>query len=148
MNEYANAYVEVLEILDNLIEEDYNKIPKEYISYMKEESNKDYIFKYDNSKSFKEQSISTDAKMILFFFYEEFAANKTFKEKINQYKMRVISNENEEKLKKCTIDNLGKKKIKSKDNNEIINVKKENYLRVKKENIFHKIMNFIISIFK
>ena len=52
---YANAYKEVLVILDNLIKEDYNKIPKEYIEFLKLNCNNEYEFYYDNSKTFEEQ---------------------------------------------------------------------------------------------
>ena len=31
---YANAYKEVLIILDNLVKEDYDKIPKEYMEFI------------------------------------------------------------------------------------------------------------------
>ena len=39
---YANAYKEVLIILDNLIKEDYKKIPKEYIGILKSNCNIEY----------------------------------------------------------------------------------------------------------
>ena len=39
---YANAYKEVLIVLDNLIKEDYDKIPKEYIEFLTANCNNDY----------------------------------------------------------------------------------------------------------
>ncbi len=57
---YADAYKEVLVILDTLIEEDYNKIPKEYIEYLKENCNNDYNFYYDTSKNLEQQKLLDD----------------------------------------------------------------------------------------
>ena len=39
-----NAYKEVLVILDNLIKEDYDKIPKEYIDFLTANCNNNYEF--------------------------------------------------------------------------------------------------------
>ena len=56
-NIYANAYTEVLIVLNNLVKDDYNKIPKEYINYLEDNCNKNYVFKYDKSKKFIEQNL-------------------------------------------------------------------------------------------
>ena len=39
---YANAYKEVLIVLNNLTKEDYAKIPKEYIEFLAANCNNDY----------------------------------------------------------------------------------------------------------
>ena len=54
---YANAYKEVLVVLDNLVDEDYEKIPNEYINFFRSNANNAYEFKYDYSKSFDEQDL-------------------------------------------------------------------------------------------
>ena len=51
---YANAYKEVLIILESLIKEDHDKIQKEYIEFLKSNCNNEYEFYYDNSKNFEE----------------------------------------------------------------------------------------------
>ena len=48
--QYANAYTEVLEILKNISQEEYNKVPKDRINLFKHNANKEYIFNYDSNK--------------------------------------------------------------------------------------------------
>ena len=67
--DYANAYKEVLIVLNNLTKEDYSKIPKEYIEFLKKNCNEDYGFYYDTSKTFEEQELLDDTKYILFGFF-------------------------------------------------------------------------------
>ena len=149
MEDYSNAYIEVLETLNNLIEEDYRKIPKEYIMYMEEKANKDYYFKYDSTKPFNEQNLSTNAKLILFFFFEEFAANAVQKEKIKKYKLKVLRNYEEEKSKKYPTDRIFNNKVdlKTEKNSNDIKIENENLPVIRKDNIFQKIKHFLKRLF-
>ena len=81
----AKTYSEVIEVLNNLVEEDYNKIPKEYINYFNKNSEENHKFKYDSSKSFNEQPISDETKIILFGLFSKFVADEKQKKKINTY---------------------------------------------------------------
>lgn len=47
---HANAYKEVLSVINNLVKEDYEKIPKQYIEFLEKNCNDDYEFEYDMSK--------------------------------------------------------------------------------------------------
>ena len=78
---YANAYKEVLVILNNLIKEDYDKIPKKYIEFLTENCNNDYEFYYDTSKTFEQQELLDDTKYILFGLFEKFGSTELQKEK-------------------------------------------------------------------
>ncbi len=150
----SNTYTEVLEVLNCLNKEDFNKIPKEYIMYLKEHANKQYIFKYDKTKKLEEQNLTRDAKLILFFFFEEFGATKEQKEKIDRFKQNILKKEELEKQEKYNYNNLFKKgNIQNKQlNNHEINNKiysKKNCLIVaNKINIFHKILNYIKKFLK
>ena len=101
---YADAYKEVLVILDTLIEEDYNKIPKEYIEYLKENCNNDYNFYYDTSKNLEQQKLLDDTKYILFGLFEKFGATQNQKEKINNFKKSYYRKVEEEKKLKYNTD--------------------------------------------
>ena len=79
---YANAYKEVLVILDNFKKEDYNKIPKEYVEFLTANCNNDYEFYYDTSKTFEHQELLDDTKYILFGLFEKFGSTELQKEKI------------------------------------------------------------------
>ena len=139
---YANAYKEVLIVLDNLIKEDYDKIPKEYIEFLKSNCNNEYEFYYDNSKTFEEQELLDDTKYILFGLFEKFGATELQKEKIKNFKKNYY-NKLEEKRNLYNSENIFKEKKVEK--NENINlVIKEN----KKENFINKILKFIKNIFR
>ncbi len=73
---YSNAYTEVLTVINNLRYEDYKKIPKNYIDFLKSNCNKDYKFKYDTLKPFNEQVLLDDTKYILFGLFERFGATE------------------------------------------------------------------------
>ena len=140
---YANAYKEVLVILDNLIKEDYDKIPKEYIEFLKSNCNNEYEFYYNTSKPFEEQKLLDDTKYILFGLFEKFGATELQKEKIKAFKNSYYKKLEEEKRNLYNSENIFKEKKVEK--NENINlVIKEN----KKENFINKILKFIKNIFR
>jgi len=140
---YANAYKEVLVILDNLIKEDYDKIPKEYIDFLTVNCNNNYEFYYDTSKTFEEQELLDDTKYILFGLFEKFGATELQKEKIKNFKKNYYNKLEGEKRNLYNSENIFKEKKVEK--NENINlVIKEN----KKENFINKILKFIKNIFR
>ena len=132
---YADVYKEVLVILDKLIEEDYNKIPKEYIEFLTENCNNDYEFNYDTSKTFEEQQLLDDTKYILFGLFEKFGATESQKEKIKAFKNSYHNKLEEEKKAKYNSDNIFKDK-QIMDKNENIN------LIVKEEKRKHLLLKF------
>lgn len=142
--EYTNAYVEVLEVLKQLNKEDFSKIPKEYIMYLEENSNKYFSFRYDLSKPLKDQNISENAKLILFFLFEKFGANEKQKKKINDFKANIIAQNEKEKAEKYNYDDLFKKRN---HQNKIENVNNKLVIQ-NNTNIFLKIINYIKNIFK
>ena len=81
-NTYENAYKEVFVILQELNEEEYNKIPVEIIETIKNKMNKEYEVKIDFGKNIKEQELLPKTKAILFNLYRDYCASKTDKEKI------------------------------------------------------------------
>ena len=151
--EYTNAYVEVLEVLKQLNKEDFSKIPKEYIMYLEENSNKYFSFRYDLSKPLKDQNISENAKLILFFLFEKFGANEKQKKKINDFKANIIAQNEKEKAEKYNYDDLFKKRnhqnrgIQENEQNKIENVNNKLVIQ-NNTNIFLKIINYIKNIFK
>lgn len=94
----ARAYVEILEIIKNLEPQIAQKIPKSLIEYFEKYKAKDYIYKFDNTKSFDEQLISEETGGILALIVLNYIAND---EEKNQIKEKLIENENkyQEELK-------------------------------------------------
>ena len=145
---YANAYKEVLIILNNLIEEDYNKIPKKYIEYLTLNANNDYDFKYDNSKTFGEQELLDDTKYILFGLFEKFGATEIQKAKIKAFKSNYNRNLEEERKGKYNPDDIFKKENNTIESaNADVSENSSNILLVEyKESFFTRFKNFIFKI--
>ena len=140
---YANAYKEVLIVLDNLIKEDYDKIPKEYIEFLKSNCNNEYEFYYDNSKTFEEQELLDDTKYILFGLFEKFGATEIQKEKIKNFKDNYYRKIEEEKREQYNPDDIFKK---VNTNQEVSENNTETALIEYKKSFFTKLKNFIFKI--
>ena len=138
----AKTYSEVIEVLNNLVEEDYNKIPKEYIDYFNKNSERNHKFKYDSSKSFSEQPISNKAKSILFGLFTEFVADENQKKKINVYLHEYNTRMEQEKRRKYNYKELFKNEQNEniKENLELVPVKKEKFI--------NKIINALKNLLK
>ena len=115
--EYANAYSEVLEVLNNMSKEDYNKIPKDMLEMFKTNCNNEYQFRYDLNKKFEQQEISKRAKLILAILFRDYWATPYQKESI-------VKNEE---------SNIG-------DSSNLP-------IELKKEKFYEKIINFFQKIF-
>lgn len=72
MNNYDKRFVEVDEILNRMSQKDFNKIPREIINLIRENKDVNYIWKYDDRKSLKEQKIHKDTINILSYINTEF----------------------------------------------------------------------------
>lgn len=143
---YANAYKEVLIVLNNLIRDDYEKIPKEYIEFFEANANPDYDFRYDTSKAFSEQELLDDTKYILFGLFEKYGATEVQKLKIKTFKDNYNEKIENEKREKYNPDDIFKKN----NLNENINETKENVqiVEYKENRWYEKLFAKILKIFK
>lgn len=139
-NTYAKAYTEVLEILKYLPKEEYNKIPRNKIEFYDKHKDKDYIFRFDETKPLNEQYISREANAVVVTLFRDYFASETQKEKLeNILKNNYIKQQEELQIKYNTNDIF-----KNKQNNENI---PKNELIVYKENIFLRIIKRIKNFF-
>lgn len=110
MIDYKKRLVEVDIILKHLDKSDYEKIPKKLVDVINKNRDKEYVWKYDESKKLKDQDISRDTLAILSYLNMNYLLNAEQKEYIyyiyntNQKKSEI------KKDKKYNIDNLFKKK--------------------------------------
>ncbi len=144
---YAKAFSEVLQILEFISKEDYEKIPLEIIEEMEDNSYKDYTIEYDPTKSLTEQNISKEAKTIIAMFFRDYWATEQQKEKIlakEKYDAYVEEIEKQEKYDVDFLKNRANNKKKEEKQEE------ENQLVVweEKNNIFRKIFLKIKEIFQ
>lgn len=143
--EYANAYSEVLEVLNNMSKEDYNKIPKDMLEMFKTNCNNEYQFRYDLNKKFEQQEISKRAKLILAILFRDYWATPYQKEKI-------IAKQNYErkKLEQQKFEKYNPERIFENKRQPIIEEIKNinSMIEVKEEKWYQKIFKLIKNLFK
>ncbi len=143
MNNRKNAYTEVYTVLQELNEDEYNKIPPEVIEAIKTNRNEEYEFELDEDLELKEQSLLPETKAILFNLFRDYLSTP-------EQKQKIVKMQNEERQK----NELKKKQMY--DTNVFAHVQKENSVQIEqentkiveyKENIFKKILNKIKRFF-
>ena len=91
--EYTKCLVELDEVLNYLSDEELKKIPIEIRNNIKRQKDKDYIWKYDESKKLKEQNLDRKTIEMLSFLNMEYLLNEEQKQL-----MKKIHQLNEAKL--------------------------------------------------
>ena len=82
MNNRKNAFAEVYTILQELYEEEYNKIPLEVIKTIETNRNEDYEYEIDDELELKDQPMLPETKAILFNLFRDYLATPEQKAKI------------------------------------------------------------------
>ena len=82
MSNRKNAYEEVYTILQELNEEEYNKIPSEVIKTIETNRNEEYEYELDDELELKEQPMLPETKAILFNLFRDYLATPEQKAKI------------------------------------------------------------------
>ena len=171
MSNRQNAYAEVYTILQDLEENEYNKIPLEVIKALKNNKNDNYIYELDDEQELKEQPMLAETKAILFNIFRDYLATPEQKQKViqmqneerqklelkkkqkysndvfaNKPKVNNQLNENIEKKKKkeqqSNLQQINDQQIKQKQENDK-NYVQETRITTYKQNIFQKIINKI-----
>ena len=141
--EYANAYVEVLEILKYIPTRDYNKIPKSKIKLFTTNANSNYKFNYDLDKTLDEQDVSKIAKGIIAILFRDYWATDEQRQKIitkQNYDRNQIEKNNRLKYNP---DNVFKNKSNVSNNIEYQSMKLTKY----KEDLLGRLLRKIKKIF-
>ena len=147
MNNRRNAYKEVYIVLQDLNEEEYNKIPPEIIETIKENSNEEYEFVLNDELELKEQLLLPETKAILFNLFRDYLATPVQKEKI--LKMQSEERKKVEENKKQNYINVDIFKTnKHEDIEEETNNKQLQLIQIKEEGFFRKLINKIKLFFK
>ena len=143
MSNRKNAYAEVYTILQELNEEEYNKIPPEVIETIEKNRNEEYEDFLDDELELKDQQMLPETKAILFNLFRDYLATP-------EQKVKIIRMQNEARqkneLKKQQMYNTDVFANKTREditenNNETMQIVKY------KENIFKRILNKIKSFF-
>ena len=155
MNNSKNAYTEVYIILQDLNEEEYNKIPPEVIETLDANRNKEYEYFLDDELELKDQPMLPETKAILFNLFRDYLATPEQKTKIirmqnearqkNELKKQQMYNTDIFANKRSNQEELEKNKALEENKPEANNEEKQ--IVMYKENIFRRIFNKIKSLF-
>jgi len=141
---YKNAFTEVYEIINNLDNNDYNKIPKEVIQAIESNRNKEYEYFFDETIPLIEQNMLPETKAILFNFFRDYLSTKEQKEKIINFQRNQREELEVEKKGKYNIDIFSKKENADISNNLVEEI---SIVKVEKNNFLSKLTVIIRNIF-
>lgn len=127
------AYTQVLEILNFIKPEDYYKVPKELVCALEKNKDEEDNFKYDSSKDFLDQNVSSEAKLILAIFFKRYWATDDQKQKIRSYEINKMSEIEEEKKKifpqNVIPEQVVQKKIEEKKNAQLMVINEKSWFK-------------------
>ena len=169
--EYSEAAVEVLDILNHTDKEDVAKIPQSFIKFLTNISSKSYKVKFNHEHPINGLNLKKQTRELLGFIYITWWCNKEEREK---YKKLIHENniKNEEIKEKYNVNDIFKNKNLTQQHNQRLwggtpepfclhnkkenqehkiiqneNVMKTSIAKYKKENIFKRVLNKILSFF-
>lgn len=143
--EYAVACTEVLEILNYISKEDYNKVPRGVIQVLEKNKKDDIVFLYNPWKDINEQKMSETGRVMLASFFRDYWATEVQKNKIKAFqnnKRHQIEEENRQKYNTDIFKNRNTT-INEGQNEQAENIQLVEY----KENIFRRILGFFRKMF-
>ena len=138
-DEYSIACTEVLEVLNYIPKNDYDKIPRDVINVLEKNKKDDVVFLYNPWISLNEQKMSEKGRLMIASFYKNYWATDEQKKKINAYQNAKRKEIDLEKQKKHN-PNIFNDNKRVKDEKEIARVKY-------KETIFSKLKKWVKSLF-
>ena len=143
MSNRKNAYTEVYTILQELNEEEYNKIPPEVIETIEANRNEEYEYELDDELELKDQPMLPETKAILFNLFRDYLATPEQKAKIIRMQNEARQKNELKKQQRYNTDVFANKpkENQSSNNNETMQIVEY------KENFFKKILNKIKSFF-
>ena len=143
MSNRKNAYAEVYTILQELNEEEYNKIPPEVIKTIEANRNEEYEYELDDELDLKDQPMLPETKAILFNLFRDYLANPEQKTKIIRMQNEARQKNELKKQQMYNSDIFANKPKENltENNNETMQIVEY------EESFFKKILNKIKSFF-
>lgn len=150
-NEYGEAAVEVLDILDNTNKSDVDKIPTSFIKFLVEIASEDYKVNLDHSRLISEMNLKEKTKEILGVIYINWWCDKKGKENYTK-KIKELEIKRQEEIKEKYNPNKifeNKNKVQEYTNaTKVDTSQNETVTMIKyKGSIFKKIWDKILSFF-
>ena len=143
MSNRKNAYAEVYTILQELNEEEYNKIPPEIVEAIKVNRSEEYEYFLEDELELKDQPMLPETKAILFNLFRDYLATPEQKAKIIRMQNEARQKNELKKQQMYNTDIFANKPKESltANNNETMQIVEY------KESIFKRILNKIKSFF-
>ena len=145
--EYSEAAVEVLEILNHTNKEDVARIPQSFIKFLTNISSKSYKVKFNHEHPINGLNLKKQTRELLGFIYITWWCDKEEREK---YKKLIHENniKNEGIKENYNLNDIFKNRRESQELKlQNGNVMTTSIVEYKKENIFQRVLNKILSLF-
>ena len=147
---YQKAFVELYEMIKMLSDEEREKIPDQFLDYIRNNMDVNYEFRIDNSVGLLEQNYMIETQALIVKLYEKFFSSEDEKEFWNKYHkvcFNMIEGEKSKKYNSNSINIKPAKIVKKIDENNDNNVEKNNSLVEYKKNFFQSLLNKIKNTF-
>lgn len=144
--DYKVACTEVLEVLNYVSREDYNKVPKDVIHTLEKNKKEDMTFLYNPWKDINEQEISKTGRIMLASFFRDYWATEKQRNRIKNFQNNKRNQIEKEKKQKYDSD-IFKNKLNSSSKVEPEQIETTQLVEYK-ENFLIKFKNLIKKIFK
>ena len=141
--EYKVAYSEVLEILNHVSKEEYEKIDKDELEFYEKNKKDGYNFNYDVDKTLDEQGVSKIAKVIIARIYRDFWASDEERKEILEMQDNIRKNLKNNMQIDFDPEIAFKKNIKVEENNSV----NKEIVKVEDKSAFSRFIDKIKSIF-
>ena len=144
VNEYSEAAVEVIDILNNTNQVDVKKIPQSFIKFLTNIASTNYKAEFNHNKKISDLKLKKETKEILGFIYITWWSDEKEREK---YKQEIKTNKIDkvETKENYDLDDIFKTK-KNKQNDDIIEKEEQvNMVEYKKENLLKSFFNKLLS---
>ena len=141
--ELSETLTELNEVFNNTSIDVIKRIPKTFLQFVAENVSDTYEFKYDKTKSLKEQNLKPRTKGLIALVYRDFICNNEEKQIYNEKVSNVLKEIELEKREKYNPDNLFKNENKIKEDSEVLN--EVNLVEVK-DNFLYKLIKKVKSI--
>ena len=148
-NEYGEAALEALDILDNTNKSDVAKIPTSFIKFLVDNASEDYRVNLDHSKLISEMNLKEKTKEILGVIYINWWCDKKDKENYTKQIKELEVKRQEEIKEKYNPNKIFENKVQEYTNaTKVDTVQNEAVAMIEyKESIFKKIWNKILNFF-
>jgi len=141
--EYSEAVVEVLDIIEHTRKTDVEKIPKKLLNFFESVKSSTYISGIDHSKKLNTQDLKPKTRAIIAMLYRNYWCPPEEKEQFESIMKQNYEKEQEALREKYNPDNIFKEK-----KDVVIEETNTMKMTIYKESIFKRFINRIRKIFK